>query len=91
MNTTTQIIIQKAANGYIVSTPFQPTVVSQEQIIRQQARIMKDEFHGDPLLKGLQEPQLETDDSNEFKIESIPNVFIFKTLDELIAFLKTYL
>lgn len=91
MNTTTQIIIQKAANGYIVSTPFQPQIVSQEEMIRQQARIYKDEFQGDPMLKGLRQSEPDNEDPNEFKIEPMPNVYIFKTLGELIGFLKTYL
>lgn len=91
MNTTTQIIIQKAANGYIVSIPFQPRIVTQEDIVRQQARIYKDEFQGDPMLKGIQDPDIDNDDSDEFKVEGTPNVFVFKTLNELIGFLKTYL
>lgn len=90
MNTTTQINIEKAANGYIVSVPFQPKVISNEHFIRQQARIMNEEFRGDPALKMLQQSEVE-EESTEFKIESTPNVFVFKTMDELIGFLKTYL
>ena len=91
MNSTTQIVIQKVANGYLVSTPFQPQVYSQDEVVMQQARIMKEEFQSDSLLKGLQNSNNEKEDSADFKIEAMPNVFIFKTMDELIAFLKTYL
>lgn len=86
-----QINIQKAANGYIVSIPFQPRIIDHDHIIRQQARIMKEEFHGDSELMKLKQQDQQTDEQDDFKITSTPNVFVFKTMDELIAFLKTYL
>ena len=91
MTSPTQIVVQKVANGYLVSTPFQPQINSQEEMIRKQARIMKDEFQSDSLLKGLQNSNNQNEDLAEFKIEAMPNVFIFKTIEELIAFFKTYL
>ena len=86
-----QINIQKAANGYLVSTPFQPTIMHPDHALRNQARILKEEFQSDPELMRLRHSEPENDQTDDFKITSMPNVFVFKTLDELIGFLKTYL
>ena len=88
---TSQLVIQKVANGYIVSAPFQPTVIRQEDTFRQQARIMREEFHGDSELSKLQNEASDNESDKDIKIETEESVFVFKTMDELIGFCKLYL
>ncbi len=75
--------ISQCANGWIVVIPY--FVSFPEDEFRKQARIMKEEFHGDDVLNKLREEELE---SNKAPVMKDENVFIFKTFDEVINFLN---
>lgn len=70
--------IKKVANGYIVDLldigfmRVSPT--------RRMAREMREEFLGDPVMNTL------TGDDNQDELEC--NTYVFKTFDEVIAYLK---
>lgn len=88
-----EINISKVSNGWIVCLPdeIQDIMQLQEDSIRNQVRILKEEMTGDDLLKSLQkgdeEPVIQTD--NRTQLQKDATTFIFATFPEVLEFLKS--
>lgn len=84
--------LQKAANGFIVILPFRNEYLpapdfTNEEVIRRQVRILRDEYEKDPLLSNLMaDMEKEPIVSQPYKPEN--NIYIFKTFNEVTDFLK---
>ena len=89
------ITIRQVSNGWMVVIPIQPEPINYAEIIRAQARVVKDEMNGDDLLKQLQSKSMDEPVEDIFASPSSlsdlkdESISIFKTFDEVLAFLKS--
>jgi hypothetical protein len=81
------IVIKPVANGFVVQLPFGRTTIipgMTDEQIRHQARVMKEEFFEDPMLK-VQDAEPEKDVEEE--LQGQPNVHVFNTFKQCLDFL----
>ncbi len=81
------ILISKVSNGWTVTLPQMNNFISNEDLFRSQAKIMKEELTGDDFLKSLKSDKEETMGS---VIEN-KNVFIFDDTNKMLVFLASTL
>ncbi len=99
MFTHNQITITQVNNGWMVVLPIigghfgSPSFMyeTDEASLRRSARIMRDEMHGDPVLRDIQDQDMDIPTPKQPKLSDIKdkNISIFKTFEEVLEFLKS--